>query len=311
MALLCALLRYTRGYPLLLRTAPLLASSRHRHFSKRHVLAAQRDSHSMVLAEQAFAVLARKSKSWRRLRHLVDLAVSSNTSDDDSQAIRSVIDVGTDHGLLAVGLAVSGCFDRVLGIDVSERALQNGALRLKDQIQHYRSNNDMTCQVPVEFRLGDGLRVAHPGEADAVCIAGMGPHSIVKIVSSKVNKDNNQLLLDWLGCQQLIVQPTNSRPGNLILLYDRLHDIGWQVQDERIEYMSSRWYISTLFERSDRLSSERCLPGQKLVHTTSADPSTWKVFRDYVCHHRLWIRQDKAKGGDLREEDDRWLRSLD
>jgi tRNA A22 N-methylase len=235
---------------------------------------------------------------------VVDLALSSDTQ------IKSVADIGTDHGLLAAALALSGRFDRVLGVDASERALQDGALTLNEEILEYRRKKQINVPFSLDFRYGDGLKVVQLGEADAVCIAGMGVHTMLEIVSAtEAGKDLS--LLDSIGCKQLVLQPTNCRPRNLIMLYDSLRDFGWQVEDERIEYLSSRWYFSTSFVRSDAHSSAhengKPLPGTKLAESEHLD----SVFKAYVEHHCAWLRRDRHAAGQLRGGEDRWLEAFD
>jgi tRNA A22 N-methylase len=258
----------------------------------------------LSLAENAFNVLARNGRSWQRLKDVVDLALSSDTQP------KSVADIGTDHGLLAAALALSGRFERVLGVDASERALQDGALTLKEEISEYRRQKQLQLPLSLDFRYGDGLKVVQQGEADVVCIAGMGVHTMLEIVNAtQAGKDLS--LLDSIGCKQLVLQPTNCRPRNLIMLYDNLRDFGWQVEDERIEYLSSRWYFSTSFVRSDENSSAHAnvelLPGMKLAESEQSD----SIFQAYVEHHVAWLRKDREAAGQLRGGEDGWLEAFD
>jgi tRNA A22 N-methylase len=258
----------------------------------------------LFLAESAFNVLARNGRSWQRLKDVVDLALSSDTQ------IKSVADIGTDHGLLAAALALSGRFERVLGVDASERALQDGALTLNEEILEYRWEKQMKAPFSLDFRYGDGLKVVQHGEADVVCIAGMGVHNMLEIVSAaEAGKDLS--LLDSIGCKKLVLQPTNCRPRNLIMLYDNIRDFGWQVEKERIVYLSSRWYFSTSFVRSDEHSSAyanvNLLPGMKLAESEQSD----SVFQAYVEHHCAWLRRDRQAAGELRGGEDRWLEAFD
>jgi tRNA A22 N-methylase len=266
---------------------------------RRRVHACTPQNH-LSLAENAFNVLARNGRSWQRLKDVVDLALSSDTQ------IKSVADVGTDHGLVAAALSLSGRFDFVLGVDASERALQDGALTLKEEILEYRREKQIQLPLSLEFRYGDGLTVVQPGQGDVVCMAGMGGHKMLEIVSAtEPGKDLS--LLDSIGCKKLVLQPTNCRPRNLIMLYDNLRDLGWQVEDERIEYLSSRWYFSTSFVRSDHHSSAHAnvelLPGMKLAQSDS-------VFQAYVEHHCAWLRKDE-EASPLRGREDVWLEAFD
>lgn len=257
-------------------------------------------------ARDAFSKLAKRGRSWKRLHHLVHLACLC-----DIEEVRSIADVGCDHGLLSLALAVSGRFEHVVGLDVSEQALNDGAVMLykqflRDLENDKRWKNLSTEQLidlfPVKFGVGDGLRMLESGEADALCIAGMGVNTISRILDPRE--------VQRVGCQFLILQPTNSRPRNLIQLYDQLADEGWKVRDERIEYLSSRWYISTRFTREPKhvsvatANNNRTIPGQLLALSDHA-------YGSYVDHHRQWIERDSQKGASLNENDRRWLEMVD
>lgn len=261
-------------------------------------------------AKNVFSIMARKSKSWKRLGPIIDLALSDRTS---KQILQSACDVGTDHGLLATGLAMTSRFNRVVGVDVSERAIKDGALKLFNEILSFRRCNTTDTgslkELNLDFRLSDGLHGVFPGEADVVCIAGMGVHTMVDILTAKqVKTPTPQLLLDHLNTQQLLLQPTNSRPRNVMHLYKELLDIGWMAQNERLEYISSRWYITTLFERSK--SSVLRIPGAHVA--TKLDDDSYIELTRWVAHHRKWILEDALKtGGALREDDKTWLEGFE
>lgn len=211
-----------------------------------------------------------------RLQHVYDLAVSC----DD---VRSVADIGTDHGWLALELAKQ--FHQVIGVDKSEQALQDGALA-RDK-----------ANLSIDFRVGNGLQMLQPDEADVVCIAGMGVHTMRDILIPQS--------LEILNTKHLILQPTNSRPKHLIMLYDFVGRHGWSVQDEYILYTQRRWYITTRFDKLHNLSPEQRnrLPGSILSEKISIRP----VFSDYMEHHVQWIDQDKRHSGEMCDEDQRWM----
>jgi hypothetical protein len=323
----------------------------------------------LQLAQRAITVLSRRTKSWQRLRPVIDLALGCC----GGAHVRGVTDVGTDHGLLALGLAASGQWDRVVGIDVSETALQQGALRLWQQYVELcvrrpqpndtaDSSSDTTptattaatpatptttqaAAVPllssslpvVEFRLGHGLTVARRGEADVVCMAGMGVSTMMTILQATTRKtdddaSSNQqhsLLDDVLQCQHLVLQPTNARPRHLIRLYEQLyHHGGWIAQHERIACLpsssssSSRlWYITTRFDKQQHATTTATTtttnrrfchwPGELLADDDD-------VFRAYVRHHWVWMQQDRQHRADIRDttnplvrgvllQEDRWM----
>lgn len=262
----------------------------------------------IFLAKKAFDVLARNSRSWKRLGSIVDLALDENISNQPNQ--KSICDVGTDHGLLATGLAMTSRFDRVLGVDVSEPALRDGALKLQNDIRSYRNkittNVNTQNELNVEFRLSDGLQNVHVGEADIICIAGMGVHSMVDILTARGSDSTKEapLLLDILETRRLILQPTNSRPRHLLHLYNRLNQLGWQARAENIDFVSSRWYVTVEFVRSNYTAIQ--FPG--ILAMTS---NTSKTTEDWVVHHKNWIRVDSAKTGSTNQNDGLWLEAFD
>jgi tRNA A22 N-methylase len=301
----------------LARLAPSSQRNRGRNFSHLRDTSPGREySKEAALAREAFAVLARNGRSWRRLGHLVDMAVEESNDGLLKQPVRSIADIGCDHGLLTVGLAVSGAFEKVLGVDVSERALQDGAISLQRRVLSY-VHDDVSMgkngvlpslALSATFREGDGLSVVNPGEADAVCIAGMGSQSMLQILQSS---SDEILDVERVGCRKLFLQPTNSKPRYLMMLYDALGETGWCLMDERIEKVSSRWYISSSFSKRDALvmaeESVQSFPGAKLLQPDSSKLMR-REFSEYVKHHESWIRQDgKAAGGRVGEEDTRWL----
>ena len=241
--------------------------------------------------------------------------------------------MGTDHGLLAMGLAATGQFAPVVGVDVSERALQTGAWELQRQVteslssqQHAtkqsskRSGGDQEQDLvlPVFFQ-SDGLTGLAKGQADTVCIAGMGVHTMLEILTQRTNATTGELLLlDVLDCQRLVLQPTNSRPRHLLRLYDTLRGMGWGARDERIEYVSSRWYLSTCFERDDDDgdSDDSLLPGTILAanNEKKADSKMSSILADWVAHHRTWILQDTSKKSSssflVDDRESRWMEAF-
>jgi tRNA A22 N-methylase len=263
---------------------------------------------------------------------LVDLAIVSQ-SITNAMNTTCIADVGTDHGLLAVALSASRHFAHVTGVDLSESALREGAYQLLNDITIYQRRQDpnqtSSCNasiarqsqaLPVTFRQGNGLQSLVPGEADTICIAGMGVHTMLDILLDTTTTNlsmadgsapcQRRLLLDELSCQRLILQPTNARPHLLTLLYHQLQSMNWSVCDERIEYLSSRWYLSVALERvanctNNHTSRSLALPGTILAQST--DSKTQNEFYNWVSHHVTWIRRDAALTGVMRMEDERWL----
>lgn len=101
----------------------------------------------------------------------------------------TVADIGTDHGYLAVFLAINDIAPKVIAADRNKGPLSSaeqliGLLSLENQIA---------------TRLGDGLSVLGVGEAEVICIAGMGGMTICDILAADMDKAT--------AARRLVLQP--------------------------------------------------------------------------------------------------------
>ena len=98
---------------------------------------------------------------------------------------RCLADIGTDHGYVPAALLLAGRVGRAVAADV-------GALPL----DHAR-RTAARCGVEdrMDLRLGDGLSVLSPGEADVIVIVGMGGDTIAGILAAAPWSRDGPLLL--------------------------------------------------------------------------------------------------------------------
>ena len=82
-------------------------------------------------------------------------------------------DIGTDHGMVPIELVRRGAFDRAVASDVRKGPLAAAST-------HVRAAG-LTDRI--ELRLGDGLQVLTPGEADVILISGMGGTLMQRILT--------------------------------------------------------------------------------------------------------------------------------
>lgn len=83
-------------------------------------------------------------------------------------------DIGCDHGKLAVYLAVTGVCRRVIAADLRPGPLARAAALCEA----------FACGDRVECRLGDGLAVLAPGEAQDIVIAGVSGVTAAEMVGA-------------------------------------------------------------------------------------------------------------------------------
>jgi len=264
--------------------------------------------------------------------------------------------VGADLSLQALENGALANFRRVNDVisrknsvyKLNEILQHNNASSFESMTENLASENEETRLIalnntlPIEFRIGDGLGSLRIGEADGVILAGMGVHTMVDILlglahgysasaEQKISLGVDETLrseyycgnlpLDRLRTNYLFLQPTNSRPRHLLLLYDRLHKNGsWVLKDEKIVFVGGRWYISSLLERQHRSKVDRI---SGLMSEPNSSESSFRfpgyflndqcdgVYKSYVLHHLNWLKRDfERRDGLLEDDDQRWIQYL-
>ena len=127
-------------------------------------------------------------------------------------------DIGCDHGKLSAWLAGSGRCPFVFACDLREGPLQKARATCAPWADR------------VEFRLGSGLEVLHPGEAQDIIIAGMGAQTIMEILDDA----------PWVFDERynLILVPATKHS----LLRRWLAQRGFALRDETLCNAAGRWY---------------------------------------------------------------------
>lgn len=137
---------------------------------------------------------------------------------------KSVCDIGTDHGYVAVAMALEGA--RVIAADVNEGPLKAA----KKTVELFGA-----C---VETRLSDGFEKINEGEADCAVIAGMGGELIVKIMQCGTK-----------GINRFVLQPQSKH----FELRTYLNQNGFVITDEEICREDNRFYIAIKAEKGEAM----------------------------------------------------------
>ena len=130
----------------------------------------------------------------------------------------TVADIGCDHGKLSAWLAGSRRCPLVFACDLREGPLQ----KTRETCAPWADR--------VVFRLGSGLKVLAPGEAQDIVIAGMGAETIMEILDAA----------PWVfdGRYNLILVPATKHS----LLRRWLARRGFALQSETLCTAAGRWY---------------------------------------------------------------------
>lgn len=156
-----------------------------------------------------------------------------------------VADIGTDHGYLAVYLTINNISDYVIATDRAK-----GPLTSATQLVEL-----LSLDTKIDTRLGDGLDVLSPGEADTICIAGMGGMTMIDILRSHP---------EIVGSvKKLILQP--QRGASKVRRY--LMENGMRITCEDIAEDDGFYYVVIVAEQGEmELTEDEIAFGPYLLH---------------------------------------------
>ena len=179
-------------------------------------------------------------------------------------ACRTAADIGTDHGITAIGMLARGKARRVIATDISPASLSKA--------QAYAAAHRVS---DLETRLGDGLEPLTPGEADAAVLAGMGGRLIARILGANPEIARSIPIF--------ILQPMHSIRDLRRWLYENQY----AVTAEWLAREADRFYHVM---RATHGQDELILPlhmeiGRKLIE--DRDP----LLPDYIAHLSKKIRR--------------------
>jgi len=108
---------------------------------------------------------------------------------------KTLADVGTDHGFLPILAVKTGRAQRAIACDVKPGPLARAAVHIREHGLEGR----------VETRLGSGLSVLSPGEADCAVFSGLGGRLMMELLAASPDALE--------GLEQLILQPQRDLPA--------------------------------------------------------------------------------------------------
>lgn len=146
----------------------------------------------------------------------------------------TVADIGTDHGYLPVFLAINDISPKIIAADRNKGPLSSaeqliGLLSLENQIS---------------TRLGDGLSVLAAGEAEVICIAGMGGMTICDILAADMDKAKR--------AKRMILQPQR----NVAAVRNFLAENGFRLVAEDLAEDDGFYYEILVVESGEMTLTE-------------------------------------------------------
>ncbi len=144
--------------------------------------------------------------------------------------VKTVADIGYDHGKLVTKLILTRPGIRVIGVELLPRYAED----------FWRKNTfrqQFSAPERIDLRLGDGLTVLHRNEADCLVLAGMGETRISQILKNSPEK--------LAGVKYLVLAPSHY----FIKLREILAELGFYAAEERLIYERERYYLIVRAER--------------------------------------------------------------
>ena len=138
-----------------------------------------------------------------------------------------VADIGTDHAYLPVYLIVNGIAPFVIAIDCAHGPLE-GSRRLLELL---------SLEKQIDLRLGAGLTVLEPDEAQVVCIAGMGGRTIGEIMLASPQVA--------ASVERFVLQPQRNTPALRLFLQDN----GYKIVGEEMAFEKGFYYVILAVEK--------------------------------------------------------------
>ena len=230
--------------------------------------------------------IVRRSSSKLLPPRLVDVANSVIRVAETTASFSppTIVDIGCDHCLLVGHLSFPSnplLSTPLVAIDSSPSALSGGR-DLMDKIKIISEGKNS----PVELMCGDGLSPLFHNEISSsnivLSISGMGVSTMKKILTEGA-------LQRLSAIHNIVLQPTNTKPRNMQLIYDHLTSLKFRPRDERFFYDDRRFYITTTFQKTD--NDEPAVLGSFLYDTER----TRQIYEKYTKFHEEWSRKIKEK----------------
>ena len=145
------------------------------------------------------------------------------------KGVRSVADIGCDHGKLTAALLLNGGCERVIAGDISPDCLN----KTRDIIERYGLEDRGLV------RLGSGLSILTTGECHAAAILGMGGELMIELLEASPEVAEQM--------DRLVLQPMSGIEELRRWLYEN----SYHVQQDRLVAVGRRWYQLLSVQKAD------------------------------------------------------------
>lgn len=192
-----------------------------------------------------------------------------------------VADIGTDHAYLPIYLVEENIISKAFACDVHTGPYQAA----KQAVRNY------LLEDKIEVRLGDGICVLKPNEADFLTIAGMGGTTMIEILSAKPEV--------LAGVKGIALQPQNAASNLRIWLWNN----GWRIEDENLVMDEGRLYEIILVKQGEDECKNESLSDIGTILWKKRHPLLKKHIENLVMQSkRILMAMEKSKDAKRSEK---------
>lgn len=178
-------------------------------------------------------------------------------------------DIGTDHGYVPVELVRRKLVKRALAMDVRKGPLSRAEENVKAA----------GLEEKIETRLSDGLNKLHPGEAEAVIIAGMGGELLIHILEQGEHM--------WESVNQWVFSPHSEIPKVRQWLWEHK----FPIVRESMVYEEEKYY-TILDVRNPKTWDGPAFPGEHVSREdVSGKDSSGEDFRKQFRYGAFLLKE--------------------
>ena len=144
----------------------------------------------------------------------------------------TILDVGCDHGKLAIYLIQNSYYKNIYISDNKKSALDSA---IKNINKYHLTEN-------ISYHLADGIEFIDNLDLDTLIISGLGTKTILSILNNKNLKK----------IKKMVIQTNNEH----YLLRKNIQELGFEIAKETVIKDNKHYYITITFIRGNNLLSE-------------------------------------------------------
>ncbi len=139
-----------------------------------------------------------------------------------------VLDIGCDHGLLAIYLVINNYYKKIYVSDNKQSALNNAINNI----------NKFSLEEKIIPYLGNGLEAINNNEINTLIISGLGTATILKILNHEKLKQ----------IRKIIIQSNNNHEK----LRSGLEKLSYQLEKETSVFDNKKYYLTMTFTKGTK-----------------------------------------------------------